>query len=209
MVSVSGALPRLSPPELNLAFLKAAIRDFKSGCQPEVMKKWAEYARSVPFQFLVLENDDARYFASLQLRQDIVADKISMSLTPIQAIFDVTAFRKKHKGLNSKEIAAMYKEHVRFVGEEEERPSSHNFCENAQTIYSRMLAIPAVSKLLVDAQEAEKKNPLDKTSKLLVLCRGCPTEEELTWCLDMLFDLTLVFVVGVVAPGGMRLPARG
>ena len=190
---MSGTLSRLSPPELVLAFLKAVVRDFKSGCPPEVMQQWANYALTAPFQFQIMENDEERYFASIQFRQDIVADKIGMALTPIQSIFDVAAFRKKHKGLNAKEIAAMYQEHVRFVGEEDERPSSPAFCENAHTIYSRMLTVPAVTKLLVDAQEADKINPLDKTSKLLAVCRNASTQETLIWCLQMLFDITLLW----------------
>ena len=201
VVSVPGKLPRLSPPELVLAFLRAVIRDFKSGCPPDVMKEWANYALTAPFQFKILENDEARYFASIQLRQDIIADKTGMALTPIQAIFDVAAFRKKHKGAKAKDIALLYEKHVRWAGEEDERPSSQTFCENAHTIYLNMLTVPAVCKLLVDAQEATKKNPLDKTSKLLAVCRNAATQETMIWCLEMLFVRTLVFVAPTVRGG--------
>ena len=91
--------------------------------------------------------------------------------------------------MSAQDIASMYQLHVVWGGDPEDRPSTTSFIDAALTVHARMLSIPVVKALLVDAQEGEKNNPLDKITKLLVIAQKAQSVDRIQWAVEMILDL--------------------
>ena len=137
-----------------------------------MLKGWKRMILSTTFKFVLLENEDDQHFKLLSLRQEMGANYAGMRLSALQTILDVDGFRtrKEQNGagkLSSDKIAKLYLDNVHFAETATERPSSNDFIDKAITISNRMLSIPEVKRMLLDADaKYGLKHPLDSVTKL-------------------------------------------
>ena len=184
----SGSLTRVSPGEQMFGFLNAIYRDYKNGCPPEVMEQWRNYCLSTKFHFRVVDTDDEAHLMMLQYRQDVKADKLGMAHTLLQTISDIFAFRARKPRMSVDALASEYAK-LKWVGEDDDIPTSPQFIKSALFVHDRMLPVPTIKTLLVKAQEGEK-NPFDKITKLKVICHATTQNDQLEWVLEMLLACT-------------------
>ena len=89
-----GKLIRVSPIEMQDALLWRVAERIKAGAPDDEVSKWKKTLMSVTCRFFAnLDNDDSRYFHSLQLRELRQAEGAACKLSTIQVVCDVWTFK--------------------------------------------------------------------------------------------------------------------
>ena len=138
---------------------------------PEVkLKEWLRMARSTEMVLMILNNEEAMYYRTSNLREQTQADATAVTRTAFQQIHEVIHFHdrmsaKYGEKLGAKKVAKLYAEHVKqrkaWKKPEEEASSktkvpdteikSERMIEDALTIGRRALSVPEVNAVLRDA----------------------------------------------------------
>ena len=85
-------LCRLSPLEPIAAMFSAIAKAVNRNDSDESLEKWRKHLLSVPFEFACVNTEDERYFAALQLRENITKDYESMRVSVLMRIMDIESF---------------------------------------------------------------------------------------------------------------------
>ena len=89
-----GKLIRVSPIEMQDALLWRVAERILAGASADEVSKWKTTLMSVTCRFFAnLDNDDSRYFHSLQLRELRQAEGAACKLSTIQVVCDVWTFK--------------------------------------------------------------------------------------------------------------------
>jgi hypothetical protein len=192
LASMKGSLVRVSPPEMVHAMVTAMHTDFKNGCDETTMLAWRDAVLSTDMEFRFIESEDAQHFSCLQDRQDAHANYKGLRLSTIQVIFDVAAFKARKERASGKQsasdVAVAYMNHVTWAGAPDETPCTPNYVDSALTVHKRMLTVPAIRAILLNADEHDMPNPLDSIVKLQAIASKADTETNILWTVTLLLD---------------------
>ncbi|MFM7983036.1 MAG: hypothetical protein ACKPKO_27305, partial [Candidatus Fonsibacter sp.] len=92
VVDYKGALEACSPEAFRHAYLFAIARDIEAE-EWEAVDKWVQPTLSTTFTFVLHADVEERYWAALQMRDNIAQNSQAMSRTVIQRIYDIGRFR--------------------------------------------------------------------------------------------------------------------
>ena len=117
--------------------------------------------------FVKMDNEDQRYFHSLQLRETKRAEGYSTSQTALQVACDVWSFKgRKERGgakLSAKDVAKLYDDTVTFTSESEQR--THALIDVCLTIYKRIMKVPDLKVVALRLEELPGGSPLNSVYK--------------------------------------------
>lgn len=191
-----GKLHVISPIELSHAFLIAIHRALSSGDET-ILLAWKKAICMTSFRFVICEGEDALYYQSKQLRENIGASYYGVRMSAIAKIYELIKFRSRkeqtHGKLTNKSLAKMFQDNVKFseMNDNQELPTNENFIENAAFIHKTILSLPKAKALLLATDEAmDFTNPLDSVSKLAII--GHKTKgvaDDIIWTIELILDL--------------------
>ncbi len=78
--------------------------------------------------------------------------------------------------------------HVRWAGAPEETPCTPNCVDSALAVHKRMLSVPAIRAVLLNADERDMPNPLDSIVKVQAIASKADTETNILWTVTLLLD---------------------
>ena len=183
--------PRLSPAEPVHALLFAAAEAIKSKQGANVLQAFKSCFLTCTFVYEVVPVGEARYFRSLNIREEQVEKGLAVQMSLRQRIYDIAGFAEAKKTtdgiVGSKKLAALYCAQVKLASNQEKM--SESFVDSALTIYNRVLSQDACCKVLeqCDAQLLDK-SPWKSIYALQALVDRANTPEMISWCLQGLVD---------------------
>ncbi len=185
-----GALQRLSPEDIVHALLLKIAEDIAFGADEAVLQAWRRTLLSTTFIFEPMENDDAKFYRAVSLRETFVTDFRAMARSAVQRVFEVVGFltRKEKAGqrLSAADVAAQYAEHVQMSENSEQ--VTLNFVECAVTLWRRAFQNPAVLRVLLRAEEFSVGTPFDSVNKMHVVVYRAKTEPYIAFAFECIAD---------------------
>ena len=182
----SAAFEPFTPEEVRHAFIFAIARDINAGRTEEV-DSWRTKALTTTIIFVRHRNADERYWAALRSREHMFppADPETINRTALQRIFELGRFRdvqRERNGPGAATAAAVLDAYTKNVTLK--RKLSTSLVAMALTVYSRLLAAPEATSVLVRADSGPRwRNPFDSIVRLKLLVQLLETTEDLVWCL--------------------------
>ena len=122
-----GKMVLVSPHETMDAVLwQCSERLGSDDIMEDEVKEWLRVIRSSKFNFLKLDSDDAKYFHSLQMREDKKAEAQALDLNVLQQCLDVWVFKKRKEIITniiigSEQVARLYEAHIKFAQGSQQR----------------------------------------------------------------------------------------
>ncbi len=141
-----GRLTRISPEEVTYAFLLAASRDLRNSEDDDGRAQmWRQTALNVPFQFILCESHDARYWKSINIRESIGVSFSSMYRTCVQRLFEINQWRVQEEqklghSMSAQAVADtwMAKVDVSAMGE----AITVGYVDASMTVWNRLMSDP-------------------------------------------------------------------
>ena len=114
---------RLSPDEIELAFVQKLDKLIASGATDDELVKWRSCALATTYSYQRVDVEDDKHWIALNLRQNLVQDSSTMGFTTLQNIYDVLHEKSKMERsfgeMSAIEVAARYEKNVRYSTESE------------------------------------------------------------------------------------------
>ena len=191
-----GKLDRLSPDELEHAFIFAIARQIDAGATNEELLAWRRVSLTVTISFEQIENETERLWRAVRLREQLTANFQNMARTALQRIYEVVEVRNRADthaggtGVSAQSLAAMYNDKGKLVGES----MTANFIEQALTVHKVLLSNDTACKIVRDADEKWQQNsPFNSVTKLhtiVVKSKDATDSDLLIWILQ-----TIIFLI--------------
>jgi hypothetical protein len=80
---------RLSPDEIEMAFVDRLAEVIESGASDEELKKWRDACLACTYEYRHVDSEDDKHWQALQLRQNLSQNENSMKFTTLQLVYDV------------------------------------------------------------------------------------------------------------------------
>ena len=165
-----GKFLRISAEESQDVLLWWVAERIDQGADDSELHGWRRMLMSAPGRiFVKLDNEDDRYFHSLQLREARKAEGHSTRQTALQVSCDVWSFKeRKERGgakLSAKDVAKLYDDSiVTFSSESEVR--THGLIDVCITIYKRIMRLPDLKAIALRLEELPAGSPLNSVYKI-------------------------------------------
>ena len=114
---------RLSPDEIEIAFVQKLDKLITSGATADELIKWRSCALACTYSYQRVDVEDEKHWIALNLRQNLAQDSSTMGFTTFQTIYDVLHEKSKmeraHGEMSAADVAAKYEANVRYSTEAE------------------------------------------------------------------------------------------
>ncbi|CAK0904040.1 unnamed protein product, partial [Prorocentrum cordatum] len=184
-----GCCSLLTAPEVAWAYVLSVAESIKNGATDPELAPWYTGLLAAPMKFCRIDNEQERYWAHLQSREDLVQMAESVKRSPIERGFDVMEARvllDSGKELGAKECAGHWAKNVRLAKSSE--PISVSFVDAVFTIWKRAMGVPHLKALVMRFETELSRSPWDSIYKLEAVVKRCSTTANITWALSVLFD---------------------
>jgi len=165
--SQQSEMRRISPEEMEFAFLEAIVDAIRRKAPKSELQAWRYHLLTVSYCYVLLDNEDDIAFAATRYRESLEQKFTSMQHTVYQKMMGVVYMIKrlaKTKGrLSSKQVEQLYQDKVGTANEHADGKEalSSNFIDTAVTFYERVgLVCVLVFARGARCQTGGKKRPL-------------------------------------------------
>lgn len=116
---VINSVQRISPDEIEMAFVDRLAEVIESNAPEDELKKWRNLCLSCTYEYRTIDNEDEKHWSALQLRQNLSQNEASMKFTTLQLVYDVIndkMRREKVLGpMTHDQVAEGYLNNVKFA----------------------------------------------------------------------------------------------
>ena len=187
-----GRLPVCFPVEHLHAWWAGFATAVRSKADEDVLSAWETAALTSVVQFRHCTKDGVGWRA-MQAREDISTDFEALRCTPLMRVINFGAFKNKEEAmqggkLSANELLTRYKSHLNLSARSEKLTAG--WVDMACTFLNRMYNIPAVAKILNDADDLPAgTNPLEGTSKLQAIIGKAKTADKICLTVEHIYDM--------------------
>jgi len=192
--SQQSEMRRISPEEMEFAFLEAIVDAIRRKAPKSELQAWRYHLLTVSYCYVLLDNEDDIAFAATRYRESLEQKFTSMQHTVYQKMMGVVYMIKrlaKTKGrLSSKQVEQLYQDKVGTANEHTDGKEalSSNFIDTAVTFYERVLSIASVSNMMRLADN-DSKNPFNGSTKIQEIISKAGNKPHIEWCFLLIWDL--------------------
>ena len=186
----NGAVPFAMPIEILHAWWTGFAEAIRNKHKDQ--KAWVDACKehSIKFQHLI---EDAAEMKDFQEREDVVEAAANLRVTPLMRIIHIGNVKARLekaslKIASAKQVKEYYLEKLTPSASESEAITD-GLVDQSCTINNRMLSLPEVRSMLLNAEELPPKtNPLEGTSRLQNLIQKARTPARITIAVEMILD---------------------
>ncbi|WP_353239637.1 hypothetical protein [Limnohabitans sp.] len=188
VLDARGALESCTPDELRHAYILAISRDVDAQQDDDlsVLQSWRKFCLSTTTTFHLHESHEARYWASLQLRENAGATAEAVCRTSLQRIFEVVRFRSARVKVlgapagTAVAVAKAYSDKLYMANNGVQVTKS--FIDVALTVHDRMFKRARIADVLVEADSGPRdSNPFESIYVLQAILSRGQTEPRIFW----------------------------
>jgi hypothetical protein len=148
--------------------------------------------RSISYRFELAPGEELRHFRAHNLRQALQTDYEDLARSDVALACSIKSFALRREASHGPQavsaIASMYQKHASQASGAD--PISASFIESSLLVYDRMLAVPHIRDLILQAEEVwGKSSPLSHINKLHRILNRCKNTEDILVCVAGLSDM--------------------
>ena len=188
-----GAMQRVSPEEPCHAAIFSCQLAIEKKCSDDILRRWKVLLLNVPTTFEKLAPGDARFWRSVNLREEVAQKFATLVRTLRERIYEVAGFKADQekvigKPLSSEAVEKLYKKNIKYSKLTE--VVSKSFVDTAITVSTRVLALPSCVALLewMDTNIDITKQPFTSIYAFQALVDRAKTKELIEYSLEGLID---------------------
>ena len=186
-----GNLLRVSPPELEHAFLLAVADAITAGKDDDTLAIWKTAMLTCSFHFEVLDAEDKCFYRQITLREQITGKHEAMSSTAVQRVFQIMSLWQYKETTGERQTPAVFakawNEHVEMAASSE--PVTESFAKNAWKVWTKALSKEPVLEILLRAENKHgHRTPFASLYQIEAYIGKTRTDGQLAFCLSVVLD---------------------
>ncbi len=185
-------MKRISPEEIVYAMLAAAADAVRTGADNDTLTAWRTALLTTSFHWMVIDNEDDKFYTSQTLREHLITDCNTMKRTAQQWCFLVNGFKqnmeKKHGRTSNGRLAKLITENVDLAADTEEL--NETFILNCLKVHNVLFDHTAVLQMIQRCEEdCGAGAPFDSVQKLYLITTKTKEPRQLLWIFGAIYDL--------------------
>ena len=193
VASKFGHLQELSPEEMRYAAIMACAEEINcGGIDEQRIREWRQYFLTATVLFVVVPKAN-RFFKSVTLRNQYMADFEAVSRTAFQQMVEIILFKERIERatgstLNVAKLAEQYCNESTMADCQEK--ISESLVDMSLSLWRRAMSIPDVLDVVRQSEEKYgTRTVFDSICKMQAILQKSSTPRNISWCFNAIYDL--------------------